>query len=807
MATAEPEGLSPEELETWIRRLRLAGPAPASRGGDLAGGPLPADAVPGYCVLSEMGRGGQGVVYRALQTATRREVALKLLREGPLANEATRRRFAREMELAASLDHPGIVTVFEGGETAEGRPFVAMEVVDGRPIAGWARDGSVPLRARVELLRGVCEALEHAHRRGVIHLDLKPSNVLVTAEGRAKILDFGLARSLLRGDAARTLTRDLALGTPAYMAPEQIGSGPEHWDTRTDVYGLGLLLFETLSGAHPCVVEGAPLEVMRAMATARPRRLAPLLRARPGLTPREVRDLDAIAARCLARDPDGRYPDAGAVARDLEAVLCGAIVAARAHERGYALRAAVRQHRVALALGAAAFLVLAATALAYRNISAEQARLRALADERFAQVRSLARTFIHELDPAIRHLPGAAPARERIVSEALRYLDRLSATSAVEPELRLELAEAYLAVGSVLASRHQSSLGRPADARAAFETALRHLDALDASGGDPLRLARLRFRASRAIAYPLHLLGEEERAEHALAEGIETILSLVRARPDDPGLRRDHAAALDEMAHREARGGRMSEAIARQLEAQALFEQILQDDPQDAALRRDAAVGHSKLGQLRARAGETEAALHEYRLFLGEVESLQATTGRPLVERTDVAAAHEWCGRLEADLGRPQAALPHLRQAAALWDLIVAADPDHVELAMSRASTVNRLGEAELAAGRLEDAAAAFERFLSLAAGLRAAHDELPDAHRLYGVALYKQSELHQARARGAPGAEERRACFDQAAAALAQARDVFAAMAARGILAASDAAVPAELEAELRALERERSR
>ncbi|MDA1264852.1 MAG: serine/threonine-protein kinase, partial [Planctomycetota bacterium] len=198
------------ELDSWTKHLRHAGPVPRARGGDLAGGPLPADTIPGYSILAEVGRGGQGVVYRALQVDTGRLVALKLLRDGPLASDDTLRRFRREVEIAAGLDHDGIVTVYEAGETPQGRQYVAMELVEGRRLDRHVEAAEPDFRARVELVLQVATAIEHAHRKGVIHLDLKPSNVVVDGEGVAKVLDFGLARSIQAQDPTQTLSLALA---------------------------------------------------------------------------------------------------------------------------------------------------------------------------------------------------------------------------------------------------------------------------------------------------------------------------------------------------------------------------------------------------------------------------------------------------------------------------------------------------------------------------------------------------------------------------------------------------------------------
>jgi len=215
--------------------------------------------IPGYEILEEIHRGGQGIVYRAVQLGTKREVALKVMLEGPLADEVTRRRFEREVELAASLRHPNIVTILDSG-VSQGRYYFAMEYIDGLRLDRYLAQVRPSLRQTLQLFVKICEAVNFAHQRGVIHRDIKPPNILVDWAGEPHVLDFGLAKPLQTADARESTVAVVSvsgqlLGTVAYMSPEQTLGG-QNVDVRSDVYSLGVVFYEALLGQLPYSVEG-----------------------------------------------------------------------------------------------------------------------------------------------------------------------------------------------------------------------------------------------------------------------------------------------------------------------------------------------------------------------------------------------------------------------------------------------------------------------------------------------------------------------------------------------------------------------
>jgi eukaryotic-like serine/threonine-protein kinase len=267
--------------------------------------------IPGYEVLGELGRGGMGVVYRAWQKGLNRTVAVKMVHAGAQASPKVLSRFRVEAEAVARLEHPNIVQVHEVGEHA-GSPFLVLELVEGPNLAQWLAGTPRPAREAAELLKTLARAVHCAHRQGVVHRDLTPANVLLTSEGRPKITDFGLAKLIIGGGDLRTQTGEL-LGTPSYMAPEQAASRHEAIGVATDVYALGAILYELLTGRPPFKAESA-LETLRQVVVHEP--VAP-----SRLRPKLPGDLETICLKCLEKEPSHRYASAAALAEDLQRFL------------------------------------------------------------------------------------------------------------------------------------------------------------------------------------------------------------------------------------------------------------------------------------------------------------------------------------------------------------------------------------------------------------------------------------------------------------------------------------------------------
>ena len=297
--------------------------------------------IPNYRILHELHRGGQGVVFKATQESTKRTVALKFILHGVFATERQRFRFEREIDLASRLTHPNIVTVFDGG-ISNNQPFCAMEYIDGRPLSRFnPASEELSVRESIQLFLKICDAVGYAHSKGVIHRDLKPANILVDRQMEPHILDFGLAKVL---DAQpenryspRTMTGEF-VGTLTYASPEQAQADPGLVDTRSDVYSLGVVFYEFLTGAMPYDVSGSMVATLNNIANADPARPT---RSRAGLD----LDIETILLKALSKEPDRRYQNAQQLANEFQRFLNGEPIDARRDSHWYVLKKNLVRYR------------------------------------------------------------------------------------------------------------------------------------------------------------------------------------------------------------------------------------------------------------------------------------------------------------------------------------------------------------------------------------------------------------------------------------------------------------------------------
>jgi serine/threonine-protein kinase len=554
--------------------------------------PLPA--VPGYEVLERLGGGGMGVVYKARQLLTNRLVAVKMVTEAHDDLEA-RARFLAEAEAAARLRHPGVVQVYEVGD-AGGRPFLALEFCEGGSLADRLDGTPLPPGQAAALAEQLARAMDAGHRAGIVHRDLKPSNALLTTPpgrlpgpGEVKVSDFGLVRLL---DADRGQTKSgVILGTPSYMAPEQASGDSKSVGPAADVYALGAILYELLTGRPP--FRGATLRDTLEQVLLRdpvpPRRLQPTV----------PRDLETVCLKCLRKEPGSRYPSAGALADDLRAFADGRPITARPvswaeHVTKWARR---RPDLAVLAVSLAAAVLVAAGIWVWSYFEVRSQRNRAVA-LRAKTVESVERFLVEVAEEDLDGLPRMTQKRRALLEEALAiYQDLLASEDS--PLVREKAALAHKQMGYI-----QLLLGHHSEAVAAYDQSVEGLEAQIADNPGRPKLVRELAECHNYIGEVHRLTARPDRAAAAYRRALELQQALHSADPAARPYRQDLARSRYNLGIVAKDRGRWAEAKGELMEAVRLSGELVASDPNERDPRHHLARAQLNLGSVLRQTNE-----------------------------------------------------------------------------------------------------------------------------------------------------------------------------------------------------------
>lgn len=606
-----------------------------------------------YQIIGELGYGGMGAVYLAERTDGKfsQRVALKLLKR-EMNTAAIRRRFAQEREILASLQHANIATLLDAGTTEDKIPYIAMEYVEGLPIDDYCNKHGLDLNQRLDLFREVCAAVDFAHRNLVVHRDLKPSNILVNEVGTPKLLDFGISK-ILSTDFEQintaTVTK-MGVMTPSYASPEQLQN--KSVTTATDVYSLGIILYELLSGHRPFEAKENDIkEIYKAVIELEPplpsavaqtfskqfkqtdgatresflveneksqneTKADKLRHTNPqivNLNAQNIRgDLDNIVLKALRKEPERRYSSAENFSEDIKRHLRGLPVTARPNTFSYRTGKFINRNKASVFAGMFVFLAIVggiiATLWQARVAQAERVK----AERRFSDVRRLANSYIFDVYPEVENLEGSLKAREKILTNALEYLDSLSKEAAGDLELQTELATAYEKIGDVQGALKNSSLGNYQAGLDSYEKAARLREAVLAV--DPANFeAKEKLTDNYYVkARTLWLNSQTAQAEQEFEKVIKLRRELAAQNPDSVESQNSLAIALIDYGAIPLFNSQTEKAVVLYNEALKIIENLREKEPNNAVFKKSQTRLLRGLSKAKGSLGDYEGGIRGF---------------------------------------------------------------------------------------------------------------------------------------------------------------------------------------------------
>ena len=670
-----------EEVRSLLESCKLEEMAAAS------GGPesdTNADEVPPrrrigpYELDRLVGQGGMGSVYLAHRADGEfdQQVAIKLI-DLPFVTDLFQKRFRQERQILAKLSHPNIARMLDGGVSEDGELYLAMEYVDGMPIQKYCAHHRLSIRERIELFKSVCVAVRFAHQNLVVHRDLKSDNILVMEDGTPKLLDFGTAKLLTAVDvvAEGEFTRQGFYSfTPQFASPEQVLG--HMISTASDIYSLGVLLFLLTTGVPPYELkEFTTDEMIRLICDEQPPR--PSEKATYGALDS---DIDSIILKALRKEPEERYASVDQLMADLQSYLDGLPVQAHQGNLRYLAGKFIRRNKLVL-IASALLCVAVLTGIGGVIWQARIANIqRSKAEARADDLRKLSNSLLSEIDEAIQKLPGSTPAQKLLVSTVFEHLDRAAKDASGDPQMQLDLANAYIRLANVQGNPYDQNIGDPQGALTSLEKALSITTTLSRQQPGNAAVAHAMGWTLQSRSEVLFSMDRPQEAVAAMRSAATTYQELASRPGAKADAWMDAATAYGGLGDELGQGGMASlsnpvaalEAYHKSLE---LDEHILQLDPGSFRAARGIAVNRMKIANVEAET-DPAAALLDYRDAIRRINSLPGEARESLPTQRMLGVALRKNAMALKDVGRYEEALASMQQVKSLYGRFLASDPN-----------------------------------------------------------------------------------------------------------------------------------
>jgi eukaryotic-like serine/threonine-protein kinase len=729
-----------------------------------------------YELVEKLGSGGMGEVYRGVRSDDqfKKQVAIKLIRQG-LDSALIVGRFRNERQILATLEHPNIAVLLDGGSTEQGLPFFVMELVEGQPIDQYCAAHKLDIRERLKLFRSVCDAVQYAHQSLIVHRDLKPQNILVTAQGVPKLLDFGIGKILNSSQpppgGAPTATL-LPIMTPEYASPEQVRN--ETITTATDVYSLGAILYVLLTGRRPYRVNTNSLnEMVNAICFTEPEKPSTAVMHRrkvgnsaansshtdgsrpPEFSPERAEkfrralcgDLDNIVLKALRKEPGLRYVSVDQFSEDIRRYMEGLPVTAGSGTLQYRARKFARRHQVGVT--AAILIAIGLTAGVAAIIQAERtARFQQQrAERRFQDVRALANSLMFDVHDAIKDLPGATKARKLLVERALHYLDGLASDEGNDVSLQKELATAYEKVGDVQGDPHSANLGDTTGALASYKKALAIRESIERSGDHSEDAEQFLAGDYHRLGLIYNSLGDCAGAMEYFRRAFTIKEGVLKPSPES---QESLAGEYFSMGQCQTNTGDLQGALDSYRKAAKIRETIVFTSPElQANMQTRLAGTYGYMAGTFSKLGDFDQALAMQTKAMAILKSLsQADSGNATYGHY-VCESYYWTGYYQQKKNELPAALGSLQQALVGFQRISAADPAEVRAKRYIGYCYTHIGAVQSALGNSAEGMVNLRKGLEVAEEMHRADNsgtyvtllEIVDDYSAIGLAYARDAE------------------------------------------------------------------